>query len=237
MLWALGRTMPLEAMFKIVSAAGYQGVELTNEIADWTLADAENARKLAASMNLVVDAIDGGRYKLADPATATSMLDLFTRRIQLAKQLECPQIILTPGAVMDGVSRETNLQILLEPIDLIESKGTCAVYSVADAFSIVRTLENPNVRVLYDFYHEQRSSGNLLEKLANNIDLIGLVHIADVPGRHEPGTGEIDYANIYRRLAELHYDRFLAMEFYPTGDPAATLRAARLAAVAALGPR
>jgi hydroxypyruvate isomerase len=90
---------------------------------------------------------------------------------------------------------------------------------------------------LYDFYHEQRSSGNLLEKLANNIDLIGLVHIADVPGRHEPGTGEIDYANIYRRLAELHYDRFLAMEFYPTGDPAATLRAARLAAVAALGPR
>jgi hydroxypyruvate isomerase len=73
----------------------------------------------------------------------------------------------------------------------------------------------------------------LIEKLEGNIDLIGLVHIADVPGRHEPGTGEIDYMNIYRKLAELKYDKFIAMEFYPTQDPVATLTAARLNALQA----
>jgi hydroxypyruvate isomerase len=56
---------------------------------------------------------------------------------------------------------------------------------------------------------------------------VGLVHVADVPGRHEPGTGEIHYPNIYRKLAQLKYDRYVAMEFLPTGDPVASLRLAR----------
>jgi hydroxypyruvate isomerase len=54
-----------------------------------------------------------------------------------------------------------------------------------------------------------------------------VVHIADVPGRHEPGTGEINYGNIFRRLAELDYTAYAAMEFLPSGDPVTTLRAAR----------
>jgi hydroxypyruvate isomerase len=53
------------------------------------------------------------------------------------------------------------------------------------------------------------------------------VHIADVPGRHEPGTGEINYGNIYRKLAQLKYDRVVAMEFMPLGDPVAELSHAR----------
>jgi hydroxypyruvate isomerase len=62
---------------------------------------------------------------------------------------------------------------------------------------------------------------------------VGLVHIADVPGRHEPGSGEIDYRNIYRQLAELKYSKFVAMEFYPTGDPVDALKKARIEAVQA----
>ena len=53
------------------------------------------------------------------------------------------------------------------------------------------------------------------------------MHVADVPGRHEPGTGEINYTNIYKKLAALKYDRYVAMEFFPTGDPVASLRRAR----------
>jgi hydroxypyruvate isomerase len=89
-------------------------------------------------------------------------------------------------------------------------------------------VDSPHVRVLYDFYHEQRAYGNLIEKLEKNFDLVGLVHIADVPGRHEPGTGEIDYLNIYRKLAQLKYDKYITMEFYPTQEPVATLQKARI---------
>jgi hydroxypyruvate isomerase len=89
--------------------------------------------------------------------------------------------------------------------------------------------------IIYDFFHEQVSEGNLIEKLEKNIAKVGLMHVADVPGRHEPGTGEINYTNIYKKLAALKYDRYLAMEFIPTGDPVASLRRAREEALRAGG--
>jgi len=66
------------------------------------------------------------------------------------------------------------------------------------------------------------------------VDLVGLVHVADVPGRHEPGTGEIDYTTIYRKLAELKYNRWIAMEYYPTEEPVASLKKAKAEAQRAL---
>jgi len=86
----------------------------------------------------------------------------------------------------------------------------------------VKTVSSPSLRVLYDLYHEQRAHGNLIEKLQQNIALVGLIHVADVPGRHQPGTGELDYGNIYRTLAQLNYTGTIAMEFYPTGDVVTT---------------
>ena len=119
-----------------------------------------------------------------------------------------------------------NYELLLENIDP-EENPKYFLTSVAEGFQIVREVNSSQVRFLYDFFHEQISEGNLIEKLEKNIDLVGLVHVADVPGRHEPGTGEIHYPNIYRKLAQLKYDRYCAMEFLPTGDPVQSLRAAR----------
>ena len=99
--------------------------------------------------------------------------------------------------------------------------------SADEAIEVVRAVNHPQVQFLYDIFHEQMSYGNLIEKLDKHIDVIGLIHIADVPGRHEPGTGEINYANIYRKLAQLNYRRNVAMEFIPVGDPVAMLRAAK----------
>jgi len=73
----------------------------------------------------------------------------------------------------------------------------------------------------------------LIEKLEKHIEKVALVHIADVPGRHEPGTGEINYVNIFKKLGQLKYSGYAAMEFLPTGDPVAALRAAREMALAA----
>ena len=104
---------------------------------------------------------------------------------------------------------------------------------MAEGFEIIRKVDHPRVRFLDDFFHEQISEGNLIEKLEKNIEKVGLVHVADVPGRHEPGTGEINYTSIYKKLAALKYDRYLAMEFFPTGDPVTSLRRAREEALTA----
>src|SRR5262249_7247581 len=162
-----------------------------------------------------------------------------------AEKLETSGVIVLSGNRIESVSRASQHQacvetlkragdlaakrdvtLLLENIDA-EENPQYFLTSVAEGFEIVRKVDNPHVKLLYDFYHEQISEGNLIKKLQENIDLVGLVHIADVPGRHEPGTGEINYSNIFRKLTELRYDRYVGMEFRPTGDPVLALRSAR----------
>ncbi len=127
------------------------------------------------------------------------------------------------------------VRVLLENIDP-EENPQYFLTSVARGFEIVRVVNHPQVQFLYDFFHEQIAEGNLIEKLEKNIQHVGLVHIADVPGRHEPGTGEINYANIFRKLAELKYDRVVAMEFLPSGDSVKQLRDAGKMAVSSCQP-
>jgi hydroxypyruvate isomerase len=188
----------------------------------------------------------------ADPAGTSDFLAAARAQMNAARTLGSPQINLKSGNRRDDLPRSAQhnasvenlkraadlaaangIQIVIEPIDPLENPQMYLT-SVSEAFDIVRAVGSPQVRVLYDFYHEQRAQGNLLEKLEQNFDLVGLVHIADVPGRHEPGTGEINYANIYRKLAQLKYDKFITMEFYPSQEPVATLRKARLEAQEAM---
>ena len=168
-------------------------------------------------------------------------------------KIECRAIIVMSGNVVPGLSRaaqhqscieglkraaeiaeKKDITILLENIDL-EENPHYYLWSVAEGFEIISRVGHPRVKFLDDFFHEQISEGNLIEKLEKNIDKLGLVHVADVPGRHEPGTGEINYTNIYKKLAMLKYDRYVAMEFIPAGDPVQSLRRAREEALRAAG--
>jgi hydroxypyruvate isomerase len=166
------------------------------------------------------------------------------------ESLGCPAMIMLSGNVVPGLTRDAQHQscidslkaaaklvegkqidgqpvrLLLECIHL-EENPHYYLTSATEAIEVVRAVNHPQVQFLYDIYHEQMSFGQLIEKLDKHIDVIGLIHIADVPGRHEPGTGEINYGNIYKKLAQLNYKHMVAMEFRPISDPVGTLRAAR----------
>ena len=255
MLWALADHASFDRSLQIVADAGYSGVELTGEFHHWSAE--ETARILARlhALGLTIDAMSGVRAGFAVPADTASFQTEFAEHLRFAQHLGCPQVILLSGKRIAGLAPDAqrsaaiqnlrwagdqaakaNIEIVIEPIDLLEDPSIYLA-SVTDAFDLVRAVGLPHVKVLFDLYHEQRSFGNLLEKLERNLDLVGLIHVADVPGRHEPGTGEIAYGNIYRKLGQLHYDRWIAMEFYPTGDPVASLRQARQAAETALAGR
>jgi hydroxypyruvate isomerase len=118
------------------------------------------------------------------------------------------------------------VQLLLETIDP-EENPRYFLTGISKALEVVQAIGHPQVRLLYDLYHEQIAAGNLIEKLEKSLPHLGLVHIADVPGRHEPGTGEINYQSIFRKLTELNYTGVVAMEFYPSGDAITQLRAVR----------
>jgi len=246
MLWALEKQAAFDRCIEIVGEAGYQGVELVGEFYSWSKEDTSRIMARMRSLGMIFDAMSGVKAGFAVPDQSADFATQFAAQVNWAKQLECKKIILLSGKRVDGTSPDVqratavenlkqaadvaakdDIQIVIEPIDLLENP-TIFLSTVTDGFAIVRAAGRENLRVLYDIYHEQRSYGNLIEKLENNIDLVGLIHIADVPGRHEPGTGEIDYANIYRKLVDLKYDKFMAMEYYPTTDPVESLKASRL---------
>jgi hydroxypyruvate isomerase len=252
MLWTLEKQAPFDRCLEIVAEAGYQGVELTGQFQKWSSDETRRVMAKMRGLGLTFDMLSGVKAGFADPGGATEFMAQVTAQMKAAKELESPQINLKSGNRIDSLSRSAQhaasienlkrsadlaaanqVQIVVEPIDPLENPNMYLT-SVSEAFEIIRAVDSPQVRVLYDFYHEQRAYGNLIEKLEQNIDLVGLVHIADVPGRHEPGTGEIDYANIYRKLGQLKYNKFVTMEFYPTQDPVATLKKARLDAQQAM---
>jgi len=250
MLWTVFRDLPFEQRLEKVAEAGYKCVELVGEYEKWSEDDFTRANVKRSELGITFDATAGLKYGVSNPNDREALLADLRKALVAMGRLECPSIILLSGDTVSGMTREAQhrscidglkaaaklvegrtiagkpVQLLLETIDP-EENPKYFLTSAAEAFEIVKAVNLPQVKFLYDFFHEQIAEGNLIEKLEKNIEHVGVVHIADVPGRHEPGTGEINYQSIFRKLAELSFGGVAAMEFLPTDDPVAQLRAAR----------
>jgi hydroxypyruvate isomerase len=250
MLWTVFNDLPFEQRLAKIAEAGYTNIELVGEYAKWSEADFDKANAAAKQHAIRFDATAGLHNGICNPAVRDAFLGELKAALAPMEKLSCPAMIVLSGNVVPSLSREDQhascveglkraaalvegkqidgqpVRLLLECIDP-EENPHYFLQSAAEAIEMVRAINHPQVQFLYDLFHEQIGEGNLIEKLDKHIDVIGLIHIADVPGRHEPGTGEINYANVYRKLAQLKYRHVVAMEFKPTGDPVTALRAAR----------
>jgi hydroxypyruvate isomerase len=250
MLWTVFNELPFEQRIARIAEAGYNNIELVGEYAKWTDADFAGANAARKHLGIHFDATAGLHNGIGNPALRDAFLAELRQGLTAMETLACPAMIVLSGNIVPGLSREAQhascveglkravtlvegrridgkpVRLLLECIDP-EENPHYFLQSATEAIEIVRAVNHPQVQFLYDLFHEQIAEGNLIEKLEKHIDVIGLIHVADVPGRHEPGTGEINYANIYRKLAELNYGHVVAMEFRPTADPIASLRRAR----------
>ena len=114
------------------------------------------------------------------------------------------------------VSEASDIILNIEPLNtLVDHKGYFLKYS-SEGFNLVEEVNSKNIKVLYDIYHLQIMQGNIISDIKKNVDLIGHFHIADVPGRHEPGTGEINYKNVYKIIKSLNYTGFIGFEYIPS---------------------
>jgi hydroxypyruvate isomerase len=256
MLWTVFRDLPFEKRLEKVAEAGYKNVELVGEYQKWSEEDYARANAKRKELGISFDATAGLKHGVANPTDREALLADLREALVSMEKLSCPSIILLSGDVVPGLSRGAQHQscidslkaaaklvegkkiagepvrLLLETIDPLENPKYYLT-SATEAFEVVKAVDHPQVEFLYDFFHEQIAEGNLIDKLVKNIGHVALVHIADVPGRHQPGTGEINYESIFRKLGELKYRGTVAMEFLPTGDPVAQLRAAREMAIQA----
>jgi len=250
MLWTVFTGLPFEQRLEKIAEAGYRNVELVGEYENWTDADFKRANSTRQKLGITFDCTAGLKHGVSNPDDREALLAELRHALPIMERIESPSIILLSGNRVPGMPREKQHQTCIEtlkaaaglvegktingePVRLLlenidpEENPQYYLTEIAEALQIVQSVNHAQVQLLYDFYHEQISAGNLTEKLEKSISCLGLVHIADVPGRHEPGTGEINYQNIFRKLGELNYQKTVAMEFHPSGDPVRQLRTAR----------
>ncbi len=256
MLWTVFRDLPFEQRLEKVAEAGYTNVELVGEYSKWSAADYANANAARKRLGITFDATAGLRHSMIDPAARDALIAELGEALKPMETLSCSAMIMLTGDTVPGLSHEAQhrnvvetlkraaasiegkqidgqpVRILLECIDP-EENPKYFLTSAAEGMEVVRQVNHPQVQFLYDMFHEQIGHGNLIEKLEKNIDLVALIHVADMPGRHQPGTGEINYGNIFKKLDELKYRHMVAMEFMPNGDEVAALQEAKKLALSA----
>ena len=111
------------------------------------------------------------------------------------------------------------IMLVIEPLNtLVDHKGYYLVTS-DEGFDIIREVDSDNVKLLFDIYHQQVSEGNVISNMVNNLDLIGHLHSAGCPGRHELWQGELNYGQIFEAIDNAGYNGFCALEYKPTLDP------------------
>ncbi|WP_256077603.1 2-oxo-tetronate isomerase [Massilia sp. YIM B04103] len=114
------------------------------------------------------------------------------------------------------------ITLLIEPINTYDIPGYFLRHS-AQALAILAAAGRPNLKLQYDIYHMQRMEGELANTIRACLPQIGHMQLADTPGRHEPGSGEINYAYLLRLLDELGYEGWIGCEYHPQHGTAAGL--------------
>ncbi len=246
MLWTLKGA--LEEKLEAAARAGLQSVELIDEYAHWSDADIARVTKIARAFGLGIDTLLSSPdwvkrpVSMVDPAHREAFLADVRNAIGFAQKLEVPQLILMSGnaipgrmheeqyaSLLEGAKRagdlaaEAKLTMIVEPLNsLINHKGffltTCT-----EGLKLIREVDNPHVRLLFDLYHEQVQQGNVIRTLTEAAPDVAVFHVADNPGRNDPGTGEMNYPNIYKAIQKTGYGGYLTMEYLPLGDQVASL--------------
>ncbi|PDW03623.1 hydroxypyruvate isomerase family protein [Candidatus Viridilinea mediisalina] len=233
--------MPFEQRLEYVADLGFSAFEFWSRQGK----DMNITLALKLALRLEVSAFIGSRAALVDPAQHNQFMSEITHAAGLAVDLSCNNLIVTSGPALPDVSREeqyasivaalreaapiaddADVCIVLQPMNARDNPGTFLTSS-DEGFAIVREVNNPHVKLCFDLYHQQISEGNLTTRIIENLDMIGHIKVADVPGRHEPGTGEINFEHIFGVLREHGYRGFVGLEYTPLVDAIASLKAVR----------
>ena len=117
------------------------------------------------------------------------------------------------------IAEAHDVVLCLEHLNTVIDHVGYGIGRVEQAVQLVREVGSPHLKIVLDIYHAQVEQGNLIDLIRDYVDDIGYVHVADAPGRHEPGTGEIHYPRVARALHEAGYEGIVGLEAFPEGDP------------------
>ncbi|MBI1775346.1 MAG: TIM barrel protein [Proteobacteria bacterium] len=231
------RSLPIVERVRRIAELGFEV-----EIWDWTKHDIAELARTGATFSSMTGYVAG---TLADPEGADELVRTAKQSIPIAKELGIPRLNLhgtgldgkglpvKPAHLVTGAMWLTALDTLRRIADLGEAAGVTFVLEnlntavdhpgvpfakAADCLALVAAVDRPALRLMLDLYHAQIGEGNLTQLVRQAAPYIGEIQVADVPGRCEPGTGEINYKAIARTLGEIGYRGPIGLEAYASGD-------------------
>ncbi|HWU56331.1 MAG TPA: TIM barrel protein [Rhizomicrobium sp.] len=226
------KQVPFEQRFALAKQHGFKFVEF------WTV-DRGNGTKASAirawcdANGLSITQFAPAWPNFGDPAKHPELLKVTEAAIADARTLGTNQFTVTGHSLIEGMSREAqlagylaglmrmaplleaaNMTALVEPFNRVNHLNHLLNGS-QPALPMVRSVNSPRVKLLWDFYHMQLEDGDLIEKFTAGADSIAHVQIGDVPGRHQPGTGEVNHANLIKAVRAAGYRGKIGLEFLP----------------------
>ncbi len=231
--------LPMAERLKRFAELGFDSFEL------WCHWEYELDKLAAESRHqqLQVAALATAFIPLTDKNRHEEYLKGLKESIAACRMLDCPLIISQVGNLQsdsprehqtqyiinglrmaDRLLKDTGITLVVEPLNVLVDHPGYFLTRSDDAAAIVEAVGSEHVKMLFDVYHQQISEGNLINNIRRYLPLIGHFHVADNPGRKQPGTGEINYENIFKAIDESGFCGRAGLEFSPQGDTRTVLR-------------
>jgi hydroxypyruvate isomerase len=244
----LFRDLPMEERVRRISGLGFEV-----EIWDWTKHDIDALIRTGATFSSMTGYVRGD---LIEREGADELLRTAEQSIAVAERLGCPRLNLHGTGLDDkglpvrpvhevtgamwlaaertlqrvaDLGRREGVVFVLENLNAPVDHPGVPFGRAGDTMALVEAVGSPHLRLMLDIYHAQIGEGNLIELIRRAGPLIGEVQVADVPGRCEPGTGEINYPAIARALAEIGYRGTIGLEAWASRDDELALQRFRSA--------
>lgn len=242
--------LPWDERFKAAKKDGFDYIEFW----DWRDKDLDQVKKLADEAGIGISGFNGDAdYSLVDPGHKQQYLAYLKQSIETAEKLGALSVTIHSNALGDGgvvvnhytelsdtvkicsmydmlkdvavMAEESGISCNLEGLNISTDHVGNFLETTRMAAEMIRLIGSPKLRILYDVYHMQLNEGAICDTITEFADTFGHVHIADAPGRHEPGTGEINYPNVIKHLKKSGYDGTVGSELFPEKDTASAVKA------------
>jgi len=242
--------IPFLDRFQAAKDDGFEFVEFWS----WTDKDLDAVKAAAEKAGVGISGFNGdAAYSLIDPTHKEKYLDFLRKSVAAAQKIGAKSVTIHSNALGDAgivvnhytelsdtvklcsmydmllecakIAEESGIAMNLEPLNITTDHVGNYLATTRMAAEMTRLIGSPMLKVLYDVYHMQLNEGSLCDNIKEYTDQLGHIHVADAPGRHEPGTGEINYARVFKALEDCGYTGRVGFELFPETTTANAVKA------------
>lgn len=246
---AMYTEVPFLDRFQAAKDDGFDYVEFWG----WTDKDISAVHRAAEKAGIPICGFNGDAdYSLVDPTHKERYLAFLKESLAVAKRLGARSVTIHSNALGDQgrvvnhyenlsdtvkicsmydmllrcaeLAEDSGIHMNLEPLNIVTDHVGNFLETTQMAAEMTQLIGSPMLHILYDVYHMQLNEGNLCNHIKKYVGQFGHVHVADVPGRHEPGTGEINYKNIFACLESCGYSGIVGYELFPAHTTAEAVK-------------